>query len=157
MFRIHDYPLHHFFEELRAKYREHGQDVEFLPFYYNAPFLALVATGTANFTNTTDHDADFIVTQGMQTTFQAGTDTFFQFPNMTVRITADVGGRRLQDRETALVNIFGRGQRAYHWPRPWIIPAKSSWTTTLTNLSAVTNFDTRLTYAGAKAVPRPLR
>lgn len=157
MFGFNDYPLNHFLEVLRSRYREGNKDVDFLPFYYNCDFLPIAANATVPVTNSTDQDADFIVFCTMQAAHEDGTVNHVQFPNMTVLITSQVAGRQIQDRATALINVFGRGQRPFPWPRPWVIPAKSSWTTLVSNLHPATDVSLRLTYGGVKAIPIPLR
>lgn len=153
MFRSHDYPINHFLEKLRQEYRRKGSDVEFLPFTYNADFLPLAASATANVVSTTDHDSDFIIMQSMQATFTSPAGVFTKNPNILVRITHDVSGRRFEDRDTALTNTFGHGERPFPWMRPAFIPAKSSFTTTLSNQDAGNAFTVRLSYWGVKAVP----
>ena len=157
MFRAHEWPINAYLETTRAEYRAAGKDVEFLPFYYNAEFVPLNISVTTNVVNTCDHDSDFIIFQSMQTCFNVATGAIIASPNCLVRITQEVGGRRLEDRDTHLINIFGRAQRPFLWPRPLRVPAKSSWTTTVTSLDAANNLNLRLTYGGVKAVPLVMR
>lgn len=157
MFRMHDYPISNFLETMRAEYRKGGRDVEFLPFGYNADFLPLAASGTANVVNATDHDADFVIIETMQSTWTSPGGAFTGAPLITVRITYDVSGRRFEDRDSALVNLFGRGGFPHQWPRPMVIKAKASFTTTLTNQDAANAYTVRLTYWGVKAIPKLFR
>lgn len=156
MFRMHEYPINNFLDQLKAKYREAGKDVTFIPFAYNADFLPLNLSSSLPFVNTTDYDSDFLVLAQLQTTFTTA-GVFTANPQITARITHEVSGRRFEDRDTALSNIFGRGTRPFYLIRPMEFPAKTSWTTTLTNQDSVNNFNVRLTYWGVKAVPTPFR
>lgn len=157
MFRPAEYPITNFTETLRAEYRKAGRDVEFLCFGYNADFLPVAASSTGNFVNTTDHDSDFVIFGGMQTSFTSPGNAFVPVPIATVRITLDVSGRALQDRDSALGNWFGKGGFPCYWPRPQIVPAKSSWTTTITNQDPANAMTIRLTYWGVKAIPKVFR
>jgi hypothetical protein len=157
MFQTHEYPINAYLEVLRADYRRQGCEVEFLPFYYNAEFVPVNAATTANAVNTCDNDADFAIYQTMHTAVNAAGGAFVSAPNITVRITYDVSGRRLEDRDSHLLNIFGRGQRPFWWPRPLMIRAKGSWTTTVNNLDPAVNFNLRLTYGGVKVYKLPPR
>jgi hypothetical protein len=159
VFRVQDYPLTHYPEQLRAEYRRAGQDVEFLSFCYNADFVGttvLNASSSVNVPTTTDDDGDFYILATMQATFTTA-GAFFASPNITCRITLDVSGDRLEDKDTALINIFGRGQRPFWWIRPRRVPRKSSFSTTLNNQDAVNNFNVRLAYWGMKAIPTVFR
>ena len=79
------------------------------------------------------------------------------FPDVLVQIRHDATGRDMQDRPTHLLNIFGRAQRPFPMIRPFIIDPKSSWTTTVSNLEAATDFELRLTFWGVKAYLTPLQ
>lgn len=156
MFRFHDYPILHFLEGLRAEYRKDGREVEFLPFAYNADFIPINASSSGNVVSSTDHDSDFVIMATMQAAFTTA-GVFTRSPQCTVRITHDVSGRRFEDRDTALINVFGKGERPFWWARPVVVKARSSWTTTINNLDAANAFNLRLTYWGAKAVSTPSR
>ena len=156
MYQIHEYPINAYLEVLRADYKRQGSQVEFWPFYYNAEFLNLALSSSGNAVNTADQDSDFAIFMTMQTAFTTA-GVFTSGPNCTVRIVYDVSGRRLEDRDTHLLNIFGRAQRPFWWPRPLLIRAKGSWTTTVNNLDAANGFNLRLTYGGVKIFKLPPR
>lgn len=156
MYQLHEYPINAYQEILRADYKRQGVNVEFWPFFYNAEFLALAPSSSANVVNTSDEDADFAVFNTMQVAFTTG-GTFTPSPNCTVRIVYDVSGRRLDDRDTHIINICGRGARPFWWPRPWLIAAKASWSTTLNNLDTANTFNVRICFGGVKVFRLPLR
>lgn len=157
MFQQHDYPINAFLETIKANYLREGNEIEFLPFFYNAEFLPVAASGTGNFVNTADHDADFALFQTMQAAYNSASGAYVPAPNVTIRLTYDVSGRRLEDRDTHLLCIAGRGQRPYIWPRPLIIRAKGSWTTTVSNLDTAVGINLRIAYGGVKIFKLPPR
>ena len=157
MNQIHEYPINAMLEVLRSEYRRQGSEVEFWPFFYNAEYLPVALSSSAVFVNTADNDSDFAIFQTMQSAFNSVSGAFVATPNCTVRIVYDVSGRRLEDRDTHLLNIFGRGQRPFWWPRPFVVRAKGSWSTTINNLDAAVAFNIRLTFSGVKVFRLPPR
>jgi hypothetical protein len=150
MFGLHDYPLTHALEKIKADYSAQGQRVELVPFIYASDFT-LNAAATVAQPNTTDAEGEFHIIKTTQVTFDdAG--AFVQFPDITALIFWDVSGRAAQDRPVHILHHFGTGQRAHTWIRPERIPIKSTWTTTLTNLTAGVNYVVRLAYHGVKAL-----
>lgn len=157
MFRVQDFPINAFLESMAADYRRQGKRVRFEPFSYNADYVPLLAASTQNQVNATAADAPFICFYQMQHCVINVARTLVPFPDVLIQIRHDATGRDMQDRPGHLLNIFGRAQRPFALIRPFIIDPKSSWTTTVSNLEAATDFELRLTYWGVKAYLTPLQ
>lgn len=161
MFTWEEMQITNFLDALRARYRQSRRDVQFLPFTYGTEFSPL-AVGVSPAVSvsqptSTDQDADFVCFKTMQSAMISGGSTFVQFPNILVSLRDDVSGRTFQDKDIMLYSVFGHGKRGFYWPRPWIVPAKGSWTVTLTNLDIVNAFVIRLAFHGVKVYPIPFR
>lgn len=156
MFQIHEYPINAFLEALRAEYKRQGHAVEFWPFHYNAEARPVNASSSLNAVNTADQDSDFAIVSTQMVGYTTG-GVYTSTPNVSLVITYDVSGRGIQDRPTHSLCMTGRGMRPFYWPRPLVIRAKGSWTTTFNNLDTATNFNLFLTYSGVKIFKLPPR
>lgn len=144
-----DFNLTHYLDALAGEYRANGYDVVYQPFHYGADFLPLGASASTGVVVLIDHDSDFIITNQQFAAFDnAGVNV--PFPNVLATITSDTSQRQLQSQPVPLVSIFGTGQRPHLLFKPLLLPAKSSFTSTLSNQIA-TAVNVRLTFSGVKA------
>lgn len=150
-----DFNYVHFLDALAAEYREQGYLVHYLPFVYGADFLPLTANATLPISTVIDHDADFVLCyQNFVASVQA-TGANVASPNVLAQQILETSGRRLQDKPTQIVNIFGTGQRPAVLFKPLVIPARSTISLVLQDLGGVT-INIRASYIGVKAYVQDL-
>src|SRR6266436_10337600 len=112
MFRVSEFPITAYLDRLEDEYKAGGQKVEFEDFTFNAEFLPLLRSSTQQQVNATDQDAAFVCFRQMQHAVDAASLGFVKYPQVLVAIRQDSGGRDMQNAPTALINIFGTGERA---------------------------------------------
>ncbi len=156
MFRVSEFPINAYLEKLEDDYRRDGLKAEFETYTYNAEFVPLLRSTTQPQVNATDQDAGFVCFAQMQHCVDTPSLTRVPYPNVLVSIRMDAGGRDMQNTPTALINIFGTGERKFELPRPFLVGPKSSWTTTCTTLETLNDFNLRLSYHGCKVYLKPL-
>ena len=156
MYAFNDFSLTHYLDSLAAEYEQKGYSVDYRPFTYNANFLPIAATETAQTVVTIDHDSDFLLGYQTLAAFDAQTSTVIQYPNLLARIIVETQQRQLQNERTHVVNLFGTAERPWTYYKPALFSAKSSFTVELQNLTA-TPIDARFSFHGAKVILRPKR
>lgn len=153
MITFQDLSYTQYLDALAAEYLEQqGLLVHYQPFVYGADFLPLAASATQTFRTVIDHDADFVFIMQTFSSVAAGVNE--PAPNVLALQITETSGRRLQDRPTLIPNLFGTGLRPAIWPKPFVLPARSTLTLQLQDLSAVAR-DIRFSYIGCKAFVSP--
>ncbi len=150
-----DFNYVHFLDALAEEYRAQGYLVHFQPFTYGADFLPLTLLTTQSVTTVIDHDADFVLCFQNFAATVAATNANLAAPNSLAQQILETSGRRLQDRPTHILNIFGTGQRPAVLFKPIVIPARSTISLELQDLGGIT-LDIRISYVGCKAYVSPL-
>lgn len=123
-------------------------------FVYQVNFLALAAgaSNTANFV--IDADSDFLLSKlTMQADIAdaAQTSSTRVVPLANIVINDTGSGRNLMDTAVPLSNLFGIGELPFILPRKRVIGSRSVVNITLTNTSAASQYNIRLSFVGEKA------
>ena len=123
-------------------------------FVYETDFSALAA-GTSQTSNfTIQQEADFWlskITLTADIAAGAQTDSTRVIPLATILINDTGSGRNLMSSAVPLASIFGTGGLPFILPRQRIFVASSVVNITLTNYSAATDYNIRLSFIGEKA------
>lgn len=123
-------------------------------FTYEVDFNAL-ANGNSDTQNfVVDNDSDFLLTKLTMFADIAGaaqTDSSRIIPLATIVINDTGSGRNLMDSAVPLPSIFGSGALPFILPRQRVIASRSVVNVTLSNFSAATTYNIRLSFVGEKA------
>lgn len=123
-------------------------------FVYELDFLNVAAGATApQGTITIQADSDFELLKLSQMSDIAGAaqvDSTVVIPLATVNIQAGNSGRNLMNNPVPVGSFFGSGRIPSVLPRGRIFKAQTIITVTYANYSAVTTYNTRLSFIGRK-------
>jgi hypothetical protein len=147
----HDFSIAGFLDQLAAAYESRGYRVGFLPFVYSVDFLPLLAATTDSRTMTIEADADFVGHSWTHICFNGAATGTVVLPRALVLITLDNNQRRLQNQPTMIGNVFGTGPAPMQMFKPLVLPAKSTLTFQVQNLSNSLDIRLRLSLCGVKA------
>jgi len=123
-------------------------------FTYEVDFFGLASAVSATSSFTVQQEADFMLSKITMTADVAGaaiTDATRPIPLCTIMINDTGSGRNLMASAVPLGNIFGSGSLPFILPRQRLFVASSVVNVTLTNYSAATTYDIRLSFIGEKA------
>lgn len=118
-------------------------------FIYSTDFLPLAANATRSQDIAIQADSDFLTVVLNVTVTETNNTTFVDPAPIMVLITDTGSGRNLQNQATHLNNLYGDGNLPGYIPFPKLIPAASTLSTQLQNLSA-TAYNVRVSYVGFK-------
>ncbi len=122
-------------------------------FVYDLDFLALAFGTTATQNVTIQADSDFVLQKMGAAADVAGAaqdDSTRVIPLATLIITDSGSGRQVMDKAIAMTTIFGDGRLPFILPQPKMFLARSNIAVTLTNYSAATTYNIRLSFIGMK-------
>lgn len=122
-------------------------------FVYELDFLALANGVSATQTINIQQEADFLLTKMAQQTDLAAaaiTSANQPIPLCTIMISDTGSGRQLMNTAVPLHNLFGEGDLPFILPRQRIFIASSVINVTLSNYSAATTYNVRLSLIGEK-------
>lgn len=128
-------------------------DRKIIPYNYSIAFLALAANTTITGSISIEADADFIV---RKTAYQADvvglaqTSSTIVIPLVTFQITDTATARNLSNIQIPVTSYFGTGERPFILPMPRKYRANSVISFTVSNISAATVYNLRLTLIGEK-------
>lgn len=123
-------------------------------FVYELDFAALTAGDSASGQFTIQQEADFILTKITVVSDIAGaavTDSTRVIPLVTLMINDTGSGRNLMNTAVPIPNLFGSGGLPFILPRQRIFVASSVVNVTVSNYSAATDYNLRLSFIGEKA------
>lgn len=123
-------------------------------FVYETDFSGLAAAASASNSFTVQQEADFILTKINVTADIAGgaiTESTRIIPLVTVLINDTGSGRNLMSQAIPIPNLFGSGGLPFILPRQRIFVASSVVNVTVSNYSAGTTYNLRLSFIGEKA------
>lgn len=123
-------------------------------FTYELDFSALANGANATSSFNIQSDADFLWTKAAffaDIAAAAQTDSSKIVPLCTVLISETGSSRQLSNIAVPLPNIFGYGDLPFILPRQRIFVANSTVTVTVTNFSAASTYNLRLSFIGEKA------
>ena len=123
-------------------------------FVYEVDFAALAAGGSATSSFTIQQEADFLLTKVTMVTDLAAaaqTESARVIPLVTLLINDTGSGRNLMSSAVPLPNLFGTGGLPFILPRQRLFVASSVVNITLTNFSAATTYNIKLSFIGEKA------
>lgn len=123
-------------------------------FTYEVDFSNVVSSGSASASFTVQQEADFLLSKITMTADIAGasiTESSRPVPLCTIMINDTGSGRNLMASAVPLGNIFGSGGLPFILPRQRLFVASSVVNITLTNYSASTDYNVRLSFIGEKA------
>ena len=123
-------------------------------FVYEVDFAALAAGGSATSSFTIQQEADFLltkVTMVADLAAAAQTESARVIPLVTLLINDTGSGRNLMSSAVPLPNLFGTGGLPFILPRQRLFVASSVVNITLTNFSAATTYNIKLSFIGEKA------
>lgn len=126
-------------------------------FIYEVDFSALANGSSETQTFTIQADADFLWSKATYFADIAAaiqTDSSRVIPLCTVLIQDTGSGRNLMASATPVSNVFGTGELPLILPRQRLFVARSQVSVTLTNFSAATTYNVRLSFIGEKAFRR---
>lgn len=124
---------------------------DFYVYEEDFPDLDAGTTGTGNIN--IQADSDFVVqklTYFADTDKQPQTDSSRVIPLINVNITDSGSGRNLMETAIPVPNLFGTGQIPFILPQPKLFLARSTIAITVTNFSAVTVYNLKLSFIGYK-------
>jgi hypothetical protein len=122
-------------------------------FIYEVDFLALAGLSTANGNIAIQADSDFKLLKMCYFADIAAaiqTEDTRVIPLCTCTITDQGSGRQLMSAFTPVPSIFGVGEIPFIMPIPRIFTARSIIAVAVTNLTAATTYNLRLSFIGAK-------
>lgn len=122
-------------------------------FIYEIDFAALAPAASATAQLAVQADADFIWSKAAQMSdIAAAAETVSSqvIPLASVLITDSGAGRQLMNTAVPIFNIFGNGQIPFILPRPRIFRSQSVVTVQVTNYSAATTYNIKLSFIGEK-------
>lgn len=123
-------------------------------FTYEVDFLAVTPGSSPTGQFTVQQEADFVLTKiNMFADIAGGAQTFDTrvIPLATIVINDTGSGRNLMNTAIPLANIFGGGGLPFILPRQRIFVASSVVNITLSNFSAASTYNIRLSFIGEKA------
>ena len=123
-------------------------------FVYELDFADLTAGDSATGQFTIQQEADFILTKITVVSDIAGaavTDSTRVIPLVTLMINDTGSGRNLMNTAVPIPNLFGSGGLPFILPRQRIFVASSVVSVTVSNYSAATDYNLRLSFIGEKA------
>ena len=122
-------------------------------YVYEEDFLALTQGSTAIGSINIQADSDFVVqklTYFADIAVAVQTDSNRVIPLITVQITDSGSGRNLMEAPVPIANVFGTGQLPFILPQPKLFLARTTITVSVTNFSASTDYNLRLSLTGYK-------
>jgi len=139
---------------LSALGQEPGGQGVIKDFYvYQEDFAAVLAGQSQTGSINVQADSDFVLQKMTFVADLAGnpqTDSGRIIPLMSVQITDTGSGRNLMEAACPIPSIFGTGQIPFILPQPKLFLARSSITITVSNFSAATDYNARLSFIGHK-------
>jgi hypothetical protein len=130
------------------------------PFSFGADFVAVPANATISQDIKISDDADFVLTIQMATiTNDAAQTVFVANAPFMVTLTDSGAGRADMNQPVHFNDIFGTNgaETPFVLPQPKVLVRSSTYTTTLTNLSATATFSLRIMFTGFKMYGNPLQ
>jgi hypothetical protein len=129
------------------------------PFTFGVDFVALGANAVASQDVKISDDADFVLCyQTAVCTSDAGQATFVTTVPWMVTITDGGSGRLNMNQAIHFGNIFGRTEYGpIVVPQPQVLVRSSTYTVSVTNLTATATFTARLAFWGFKMYGQPLQ
>lgn len=129
----------------------------FKDFYtYEIDFLGLVAAEQRNGQIQIQADSDFLWERAVMFADIAGAAQTIDsqvVPLVTVLVTNVGSGRQLMQVQIPVFSVFGTGQLPFVLPEPSVFKARSSINVAVTNFSAATEYNLRLSFIGTKIFP----
>jgi len=123
-------------------------------FVYEIDFPALAAAGgTANGSFTVQADSNFLWEDACffaDVAAAAQTNDTRVLPLVTCSIQDGGSGRKLMAAQVPIPSIFGYGSEPYHLPTPRFFRAQTQVIIDVTNFSAATIYNLRLSFIGTK-------
>ncbi|MES9859177.1 MAG: hypothetical protein ABW166_21705 [Sedimenticola sp.] len=122
-------------------------------YVYQEDFLALASGGSATGSINIQADSDFVVQKlnyFADIAVAAQTDSSRIIPLVTVQITDSGSGRNLMEAPLPIPSMFGTGELPFILPQPKLFLARSTITLSVTNFSASTTYNLRLSLLGYK-------
>lgn len=122
-------------------------------YVYETDFAAIAAGATVTNTINIQADADFVVqklTYFADLAAAAQTDSGRVIPLVSVLITDTGSGRQLMSSAVPVPNIFGTGEIPYILTQPKIFAARSNIQIQVSNFSAATAYNLKLSLIGVK-------
>ena len=122
-------------------------------FVYEEDFSSLASGATSTGTINIQADSDFVLqkfTYFADLAAAAQTDSGRVIPLATVLITDSGSGRNLMESALPISNIFGTGDLPFILPQPKLFLARTTITVVLTNFSASSTYNIRLSFIGYK-------
>lgn len=126
-------------------------------FVYELDFSGLAAGGSSTQTFTIQADSDFLWSKATMFADIAGavqTDSTRVIPLCTCLIQDTGSGRNLMSAAAPLPSIFGTGELPLILPRQRLFVARAQVSVTVSNFSAATAYNVRLSFIGEKAFRR---
>lgn len=122
-------------------------------FAYEVDFTGLAASGTATGSFTTQADSQFLWQYGTyfaDIAHAAQTDSSRVIPDVTVSIQDQSSGRTLMSSQVPVPSLFGTGQLPFMLPSPRFFRSNSQIVCSVTNNSAASTYNLKLTFIGTK-------
>ncbi len=152
------YAVSSYVEAQIARWRRQGYVPDLDHYIYNADFNPIPEAGSLSQVNATDEDRGFVA---FALTYRAVTVHSLGSPQQLVetgqfllQITRS-DGYALQDRPTDINNVAGIGIRPGRFYVPFVVPPRSSWETTVSNLDTIDQWFVQVAFHGAKYRLRP--
>lgn len=126
-------------------------------FIYEVDFSALAAAASSTQTFSIQADSDFLWTKATMfadVAAAAQTDSTRVIPLCTVLIQDTGSGRNLMNAAMPVSSLFGTGELPLILPRQRLFVSRAQVSVTLTNFSAATAYNVRLSFIGEKAFKR---
>lgn len=144
-------------EDLYA--RQRAREIELVPFFYSANFLASVITSgiTTQVSTNIQSDSHFVCRYVNMTPTSTGEVVAVATPPLLVQFFDTGSGRTLFDVPQPVQNVCGgvaaaagMGNLPFIFPEPWLVRAGGTIQTTITNSGTSTFVTARFTFAGFK-------
>lgn len=122
-------------------------------YVYEEDFSALASGATALGSINIQADSDFVVqklTYFADIAAAVQTSNTRVIPLVTVQITDSGSGRNLMEAPLPISNIMGTGELPFILPQPKLFLARTTITVSVTNFSASTTYNLRLSLTGYK-------
>lgn len=122
-------------------------------YVYQEDFASLANGASATGNINIQADSDFVVqklTYFADIAAAVQTDATRVIPLVNVLITDTGSGRNMMESALPISNIFGTGEIPFILPTPKLFLARSTITIQLSNFSAATTYNLRLSFAGYK-------
>lgn len=122
-------------------------------FTYNINFSALAAAASATGSFTVQADADFHIFKLAYFADIAAaiqTDSSRVIPLCNVLLTDTGSAQQLMDSAAPISSLFGEGDAPFILPYAYPLKASANMQATLTNFSAATTYNVRLSFIGVK-------